>query len=191
VPPSGLASGPPGEKAPPVPFKTQIKIRGAIGRPQYVEDHLVPCAQTDRGLDLPKAASVSGLDGRHSAEQLGGRNRGIVVGKPIAARDELRIILGARAGHHPVRKQTPLARVQYDLPLRNFRQAGALDRNQITWKDGRHHARAEYAEANFSEGADYVARQTTRLRRHVLGSVHKPSKQQATRLSCCYGSHPG
>jgi len=66
------------------------------------------------------AASVTALDGSNPAEQLGGRNRKIVVRKPVTARDESRIIVAARAGHHPVREQTPLARVKYDFPWRNF-----------------------------------------------------------------------
>jgi len=66
------------------------------------------------------AASVTALDGSNPAEQLGGRNRRIIVGKPVTARDKSRVIVAACAGHHTVREQTPLARVKYDFPWRNF-----------------------------------------------------------------------
>jgi len=51
------------------------------------------------------------------------------VEKTVTAREESRIIMAARAGHHPVREQTPLAQVKYDLPRRNFAKAGSLDGN--------------------------------------------------------------
>jgi hypothetical protein len=65
---------------------------------------------------LAKAAAITALDGTHSSEQLEGRNGGIVVGKPVAARDESRIIVAVCTGYHTVREQTPFARVKHDLP---------------------------------------------------------------------------
>jgi hypothetical protein len=88
--------------------------------------------------------------------------------------------VAARAAHHAVREQTPLPRVKDDLPARNSGEAGALDGNQITWKDGGYHAGAEDAEANFPERADNFTCQATRERcRYFLRSVHKPTTYDA------------
>ena len=76
-------------------------------------------------FDLPLAA----LDGNHSSEELGGRNRGVVVAKPVAACDQARRVETVRAAHHPVDEQSTLLREKHDFSRRNFVQAGALDGN--------------------------------------------------------------
>ena len=85
-----------------------------------MNDHLLPGIERGVGVNVPMAASVTAPDGSHSAEQLGGRNWRIVVEKAVTAGDESRIIVAARAGHHPVREQASLARVKYNFPWRNF-----------------------------------------------------------------------
>jgi hypothetical protein len=125
------------------------------------------------------AASITALDGSHSSEQLEGRNHGIVVGKPVATRNESRIVVAARAGHHTVREQTVVTRVKHDLAYGNFADIGALDRNQITWKNGGHHARAEDAKTNSPEPTDNITCQATRqCRARVVRFPHKSSIQQ-------------
>ena len=91
------------------------------------------------------------------------------MAEPVAARYQERFTLSceglpgtARAGHHAVSEHSPLARVQHDFPAGNFGYTGALDGNQITGKDGRHHAGAEDTETYFSECADNISRQTAR-----------------------------
>lgn len=184
VPPSRPASGPPGEKTPPVSNKTQINTRGAVGYLQNARDHLLPDSHPSRRPDRAMPASITALDGSHSTEQLEGRKWRIGVGKPVAARNEPRIVVAARAGHHTVREQTAVTRVKHDFPWQNFGKIGALDRNQITWKDGRYHARAEDTKTNSPEPTDNITCQATRQRRaRVLRFPHKSSVQRAMRLS--------
>jgi hypothetical protein len=128
-------------------------------------------------FDLP-AVSV---DGNHASEELGGRNRRIVVAKPVAARNQEWFTLSCeglhgavRAAHYPVDEQSPLLREKHDFSGRNFAQTGALDGNQIAGKDGRRHAGAEDAKAYFAECADNFARKTTcQHRRHIPSSIHR------------------
>jgi hypothetical protein len=130
------------------------------------------------------AASITALDGSNSSEQLEGRNRRVVVGKPVAARNEPRIVVAARAGHHTVREQTIVTRVKHDLAYGNFAEMGAPDRNQITWKNGGHHARAEDAKTNSPEPSNNITCQAARqCRARVLRFPHKSSVQPAMRLS--------
>ena len=106
--------------------------------------------------------------------------------EPVAARYQERFTLScegllgaARAGHHasinnPMHEHPPLARVQHDFPAGNFGYTGSLDGNQVTGKDGRHHAGAEDTETYFSECADNISRQATCLRRrHIFPPIHK------------------
>jgi hypothetical protein len=145
-----------------------------------------------RKFDLPVAATITALDGRHTAEQLGGTNREIVVVEPVAARNEERLFGTSRTGQHPMNEKPFLARVQYDFPTRNFGNVGAPDGNQVTRKNGRHHARAENTKTNFSKCADNFSGKTAcQPRRCILWLIHECSKRQAMRLFDCARSWPG
>jgi len=85
----------------------------------------------------------------------------------IAARNQARFHGTAHNGrrfaiHNPMDNESSFPQKHHDFSRRNFPQAGALDGNQITWKDGRNHAGPGNAQADFAECADYFLCQSTR-----------------------------
>jgi hypothetical protein len=103
------------------------------------------------------------------------------VSKPVAARDNARFGLSreglagiAPVANHPMNEQPAPLRENHDFSRKYFAEAGLLDGNQITWKEGRGHAGTGYSEANATERADNFARQTARQSpRHILPFTHR------------------
>jgi hypothetical protein len=128
---------------------------------------------------------IAALDRNYAPKQFGRKNRGVIVAKPVATRDQAGFIEAARARHYSMNKQSPLLNEKDDFSSRDFAQAGPLYRNQITRKDGGHHASAEGAQAKHAERTDNFSGEATRQRfRHILSIVHKHSKKPPTMLSC-------
>jgi hypothetical protein len=168
--------------------KPQVEIRCTIGISKDMNDHAFP--YTEAGSRPP--LRIATFDGYHLAQQFAGRNRRIVVPEPIAAGDKERTLRAVRAAHHSVREHSPIAHIQHNLSIGNFRQDCMLDGNQIAGKNGRHHACPEHAKTNSPECADYISRQTARqCRHHMLPRVHTRPNRRAMRLSLrVRGSYP-
>ena len=111
--------------------------------------------------------AVVALDGNDAPQQFERENRCVILAKAIAACNQARFRGsafndGRLAIHNPMDNESSFPQKHHDLSRRNFPQAGALDGNQITWKDGRNHAGAGDAQADFAEFADDFLCQSTR-----------------------------
>lgn len=106
----------------------------------------------------------------------------------VSAGNQARSLGTLRAGcdfsvYNPMHNESSLLQEHHDLSRRNFMQAGLLNRNEITWKDGRHHAGACDTQANAAERADYLSRQSTRqLNGSIPPVVGSHVERPATRL---------
>ena len=64
-------------------------------------------------------------------------------------------------------------------------KAGPLDQNQITWKNGRHHARAKDAKTNFAKCADnFLCQSARQLDRSIPLNVRSHFQRVTTKPSC-------
>jgi hypothetical protein len=63
---------------------------------------------------------IAALDGHYAPKQLGGKNRGIIVTKPVATRDQAGCIKVAAVGNHSVNEQPPALGEKHDFPGKYF-----------------------------------------------------------------------
>jgi hypothetical protein len=86
--------------------------------------------------------------------------------------------------HDSMNKKSPVPQKQNDLSWTNVVKAGLVDRNQITRKDGGHHARAKDTQADPAECADDFLRQSTyQLDRSIPLIVRQHLNQFVLKLS--------
>jgi hypothetical protein len=77
---------------------------------------------------------IAALDGNYAPKQFGGKNRGVIVAKPVATSDQTGCVKPVAVGNHSVNEQPPILGEEHDFPTKYFAEIGPLDGNQITGK---------------------------------------------------------
>jgi hypothetical protein len=127
----------------------------SIGGAQAPNQHAVRTLEQRPGTSRMPAALETG----HAAQQLGLKNRWIVLEEAVTSGDEVLVTAFAVAADDPVSKEAPPAREQHNLARRGIARLHARDAQHVTRLDRGHHAGAGHPQPQAAEPSGDFDRQ--------------------------------